>query len=220
MRWTLLKLTVVGLLATSAQANLLTNGDWSTGTEAGWTRWNAGWSSNYGWSVTSTGPTVPEGTASFASGQGSFGWYQAVEVNPGSPTVYTVNADWTGQLTSAGWAEVMLFDMAVGSTPAQIVSKIDGGAAADIAYKKDSWGMNPPTTWSWQAASLSPHPSGNGGSITVSSNRLIVVGLKHGHSGNVTEAVRWDNIVLTPEPGAIVLMLLGLAPLMLRRRHA
>lgn len=204
-------LLVAGFAAPASAVNLLINGDWSTGNETGWTRWWAPWgASNY--AVTSSGPTPPEGTAWLNAGQqGSFGWWQGVAVPVG--TVVTVDADWTGNIGGAGWAEVMLWSQAA---PGGEGGRADTGNAADIAFKKDSWGMNPPTAWSWQKASLSPHPSGNGG--TVVSQGYVVVALKLGSVSGSAVNASWDNIVLTPEPAAA--LLLGLPLLFFRRRRA
>ena len=39
------------LLAPAAQASLVINGDWATGDETGWTRWQAPWGNSQTWSV-------------------------------------------------------------------------------------------------------------------------------------------------------------------------
>lgn len=168
------KLVVFGLmlaLATPAFAGLI-NGDWATGDETGWTRWRASWGTTEAWSVTAGGPTPPEGTLSGGGGSGSFGWFQTIECPVG--WTCTVTADWAGNIGGAGWAEVMFWTQAA---PGGEANRADTGVAADIAFKKDSWGMNPPTQWSWQPAGLSPHPSGNGG--TVVSQGYVVVALKN-----------------------------------------
>jgi len=198
---------VAVVLASSASANLLANGDWSTGDETGWTRIPSSWGINMSWSVTWNGPTPPEGT--LAADGGSYGWYQTVPVDPGTPC--TVTADWAGHTIS--WAEVMLWSVPAGTSAADIEATFDAGPTSAIAYKKDAWGMNPPTTWPWEAAALSPHPSGNGG--TVISQGVVVVGLKLGASGTPGDA-SFDNVVLTPEPSTA--LLLGLSLMLLRRR--
>lgn len=207
------KLVVFGLmlaLATPALAGLI-NGDWATGDETGWTRWAAPWgASNY--AVTGNGPTPPEGTASLKQGeQGSFGWYQTIKCTVG--WTCTVTADWAGDIGSAGWAEVMFWTQA---EPGGEGNRADTGNAADIAFKKDSWGMNPPTQWSWQPASLSPHPGGNNG--TVVSQGYVVVALKLGSvSGNAVRT-SWDNIKVECVPEPAMMLLLGIPALFLRRR--
>jgi hypothetical protein len=212
------KITLLGLLAVVAvtlqasAANVLLNGDWATGTEANWTRWRAPWGATESWAVTLNGPTAPEGTLSGGGGNGSFGWYQVVAVPAG--TTATVSADWSGNIGSSGdWAEVMLFSSAYANE--DWGARADTGAAADIAFEKDSWGMNPPTDWGWQAASLSPHPSGNGG--TIYSAGYVCVALKVG--GFPMGWASFDNITVEviPEPSAALLLLAGL-PLLLRRR--
>ncbi|MDM8004529.1 MAG: hypothetical protein QUV05_00015 [Phycisphaerae bacterium] len=198
---------VILAVATPAFANMVVNGDFSNG-ENGWTRWRATWGTTENWDA-STGV----GNLYGGGGNGSFGWFQVV------PTWVSefvkVDAMWTGDIGGSGWAEVMLFSVPVGTSDADIANRLDTGAAADIAFKKDSWGMNPPTAWDWQAASLSPHPSGNGGVIH-NTEGWIVVGTKLG--GFPLGTVNFDNIVLTPEPAAM--LLLGLPLLLVRRRRA
>lgn len=191
----ILAISVV-LPAAHAQ-NLLTNGDWSTGDETGWTRWQSGQGVSRNWHLSSTGSTTPEGTAWFPSGPGggsNMGWYQTVAVTPGAQV--DLDADWEGNISTCGWAEVMLFSVSTGTGGSAIVSRIDAGNASDIAYKKDSWGLNPPSTWGWQDASSSPMSGGNGGTVT--SNGLIVVALKLGGSCGIGSIhCRWDNLSLT-----------------------
>jgi len=211
-------LIIVALLAVASPAfavNLVVNGDWGTGDETGWTRWTAGRPTE-AWAVTSNGPTPPEGTLS-ATGKAndpSFGWYQVIEV-PASEEV-TLSGDWTA--TNASWVEYMLFSVA-SVDPVAIVGRLDSGAAADVAYKRDGWGMNGGGTFGWESATLSPHPSGNGG--TIHSLGFVVVGLKLGLSQwlePTSDTASFDNIALTPEPAAM--LLLGLPLLLIRRRRA
>jgi len=186
-------LAALGLLAITAPAFAagLINGDWNTGDETGWTRWRAVWSSDVNWAVTSNGPTPPEGTATLPD-HGSFGWYQIIAI-PFCQYV-RVDADWAGDIGGASWAEVMLFSVSPGTPLADVVNRIDTGNAADVAYKKDSWGMNPPTQWAWQAASLSPHPAGSQG--VVHSLGWIVVALKYGGFVVDPKWASWDNVTV------------------------
>jgi hypothetical protein len=198
-------LLVLAVVAPASAVNLLVNGDFSAG-ETGWTRWAAPWgASNY-----AVGPTdlqyLNQGQ------QGSFGLYQVVPV-PASEMV-EVSADWAGDINGAGWAEVMLYTSA--DPNANWANIADTGNASDIAFKKDSWGMNPPTAWTWQAASLSPHPSGNGG--VIHSEGYVCVATKLGSVSGSAVGVEFDNIVLTPEPATM--LLLGIPVLFLRRRRA
>jgi len=215
MRRVLLLAAAMVVVGSSAFAGIV-NGDFSAG-EASWIRWAAPWSAGNNWAITNNGPTPPEATASLnAGGQGSFGWYQVYECPVG--WVSTVNGFWSGNIGSAGWAEIMLFSVAPGTPAATIVNKIDTGAAADIAFKKDSWGLNPPTQWGWQAAGMSPMPGGNGGIIT--SQGWVVVAIKLGSVSGQPVSLSVDNITscCVPEPASILALSMGLGAMLIRRR--
>ena len=190
---------LLGLLTHVRAAEALINGDWSTGDETGWMdgRWSAPWG-DANWLVTGTGLTPPEGNLHLGTDeQGSFGWYQRVTAPHGA--VKRVWADWCGSIGGAGWAEVMLFSIPLGTSDDDIVARIDRGDFLDIAYKKDSWAINPPTTWDWQAASLSPHPWGHGGQVTNIGE--LVVALKLGsQASNEHVWASFDNIALGRDP--------------------
>ena len=189
------------------------NGDWATGDETGWTRIGSSWGGGMSWAVTSNGPTAPEGLLQCDSG--SFGWYQIITDCPVGVEC-TVEADWTGN--SIDWIEIMFWSVAAGTPVATIEGTFDSGPASAIAYKKDAWGVNPPTTFDWEAASLSPLAGGNGG--TVVNNGWLVVGLKLGKGGGGAAAA-YDNITVTcvPEPASLLAMFAGLGGLILRRKH-
>jgi hypothetical protein len=209
-------LSVVLLIVGSSAFAGLVNGDFSAG-EAGWTRWAAPWSVGINWAITGIGPTPPEARASMnPGGQGSFGWYQVYECPAG--WVSTVNGMWSGDIGGAGWAEIMLFSVAPGTPDPVIVNKIDTGAAADIAFKKDSWGMNPPVQWGWQPVGLSPHPNGNGGIVT--SQGWVVVAIKLGSVTGQPVQLAVDNLTswCVPEPASILALSMGLGALLIRRR--
>ncbi len=216
MKKVLLFAVALAVIGSSAFAGALVNGDFSAG-ETGWTRWLAPWSSGVNWGTTSGGPTPPEGTLSIAQGgTGSFGWYQRFSCPAGYVAV--VNALWKGDIGPAGWAEIMLFSVAPGTPDAAIVNIIDTGNAADIAFKKDSWGLNPPTLWTWQAAGLSPLPTGNGG--LVFSQGEVVVAIKLGSVSGQPVSLSVDNVVAccVPEPASILALSMGLGAMLIRRR--
>ena len=198
-------------MATVAGANLIVNGDFSTGDETGWTQWRANWGSGETWAVTAAnGIPAPAGFTDSTNDSGSFGWYQAITTP--TPGPYAMTADWEGTVGGGGWAEVMFFTVPTGTDPAGVA---DVGNAADVAFKKDSWGLNPPTTWGWEAANLSPMTGGNGGFVTVNAGEDLVVATKTGNSA----AVYFDNIVVVPEPATVVLGFAGLGMLLRRRRR-
>ncbi len=154
-----------------------------------WTQWWASWGGNNSYLDTGNGVPAP---CLGHSGGGSQGRYQRIV--PPSTGTYTVWADWKGD--SISWAEVMFFQISSGASHNDIVSRLDGGAAGDIAYKKDAWGMNPPTTWNWEDARKSKHPQGNKGTITVTSGNVIIVGTKLGNGGSLW----YDNFEVFGEP--------------------
>lgn len=207
---------VVSLLAMTAAvsgANLLVNGDFSMDEPAGWTRWNAPWG-NYGdWTI--SGGTGKHGLPGPGTWN-SYGWYQAVAVPAG--TACNVSGTWKGDVDPFAWAEVMLFSVPAGTPAATIVSTIDTGAAANIAAKKDGWGLNPPAVWGWSP--ISAAPTGNAGSVV--SQGLVVVATKIGtgdwNPNHNALYVEFDELVLTPEPATA--LLLGLALPFIRRRRA
>jgi hypothetical protein len=221
MRRLLVVFTLLALFAVpSAQANLLINGDFQTGDETGWTRWRAPWGSGENWAVDDCecgGCCVPpSGHLSFAGGgQGSFGWFQRIPVVESE--IYTICGSWCGDVGGAGWAEVMFFSCTAGQSDDDIIARIDTGNASDIAVKKDSWGMNPPTAWACEGIELSPHPDGPGMSIHATCAE-IVVALKLGNVAGDNPWVCYDMLQVVPEPATVALLGLGGLGLLRRRR--
>jgi hypothetical protein len=203
MKKVLIGLVAVLAIAASASAALVVNGDFSTGDETGWTHWRAPWGSGETWTVGSPGNPAPGLTLS--AGNASFGSFQIVPVPAGELAV--LNGEW--KLTTVGWVEYDLFTMAT-NDPTGAANRIDTGAAADIAFKKDGGSSLP----SFMSARTTTNAGFNGGSVV--SLGYVVIGLKLG--GFPTGTASFDNITLTPEP--VSLLLLGLPMLLIRRRRA
>ena len=161
------------------------------------------------------GPLGLRGTVGGHVQWSSWGWFQRIPVSGSGP--YIVSADWAGDIDGAGWAEVMFFSCTSGQSDDDVVARIDVGNFGDIAFKKDSWGMNPPTAWGWESASLSPHPQGNGG-VIVATCLEVVVALKLGSTLNAPRWASWDNITVVPEPAMMGLLLLGGLAILRHRR--
>ena len=214
------KLALLSALALMVSASTvfalpLVNGDFDDPvSENGWTRWRAPWGTNEVWSD----PAGPSSGDLGLSGNGSFGWWQRVPVIPSE--IYTLQGEWAGDVGGAGWAEVMVFTSTEGLTDSDIASRVDTGAAADIAIKKDSWGLNPPTAWGWEDVNNSkydesPNPPPFEIHMTCAE---AVIALKLGSvEGGGSQWVSYDNLELVPEPAAA--LLLGLPMLLIRRRR-
>jgi hypothetical protein len=195
---TLMAMVGVSLVVVAAS---FVNGDFSTGDETGWMHWLAPWGLG-NWSITSSGPTPPEGTLFLGSGQtGNFGWFQRVPAVVSE--TYTLSGLWAGDIGDSGWAEVMFFSGTAGLSDADVIARIDAGNPADIAFKKDSWGMNPPTAWDWEPMALSPHPDGNGG--VSHSLGEVVVAMKLGSTSGSPVSVSFDELSIV-DSSAVTLM--------------
>lgn len=185
-----------------ADAANFVNGDFETGDETGWTQWKAAWGTGETWSVLPGGWSGWYGELALPGTQSSFGWFQRVPITLAG--TYTIDAEWAGNIGSAGWAEIMYFPADSVMTDTDIFNRIDAGFDSDIAFKKDSWGMNPPTSWSAEPASLSPHPTGNGGTIIVTTDDQVVVAIKLGSASGEVVNLQVDN--LDPrDPNAVTL---------------
>jgi hypothetical protein len=182
-------------VASTQAANLVANGDFATGDETGWTRWNAPWGGG-GWSAAG-------GVGRLEYTGGSFGWYQAVTVTSG--TSYTVTADW--RANNIGWIELMFFN----DDGRAIYDQMDAPGATSIIAKRDGYGNFPPNTFGWEPATnalLNPN------TVTATGTTMYVVLKMGGFNGG--QWAEFDNVSVTPEPASLLLLALPLA--LIRRR--
>lgn len=224
-------LALLLVAAPAFAANLVVNGTFDNG-ETGWTRWSASWGGGTEYAIMAAdGQPAPALRTRIVAGAGSYGVYQKIQ--GAAASTYTVSADWFGNIGVGSWAEIMFFRVNPTTiTDDAIVTRINNGAATDIAFKKDSWGQNlaDPWTWAWQSASLSLANGGNGGVVNTNNNAtMLVVALKFGHTdsmGPLSGNVRWDNIAVNgpapvPEPSSLLALFTGftgIAGFVLRRR--
>ena len=198
------KMAIVSALAFMAFATtasgLVVNGDWNTGDETGWTRWNSPWGGPFNWSVDPTEGQLPSGPPSgkLVLDNGSFGWYQFITVIPDED--YTIVGCWKG--INVGWAEIIFAN----DDGRAVYDQLD--APTNIACKRDGG-----ATFDWEDIQLSQLD----GTTIHTTGTQVLVGLKLGQSGGGTSTAWFDNIDAVPEPTAV--LLLGLPMLFLRRRR-
>lgn len=203
-----LALLLVVAIAVPASANMVVNGDWSTGDETGWTQWNAPWGPGVTWSV-DLGDGNPAPAGKLVTSNSSFGWYQAITVVPGNS--YTITADWKG--TNIGWIEVLFFN----DDGRSVYDQLDAPLAGSLIAKRDAGGLGGGPNFGWQSI-LNSQQNPN---TIVATGTTMYVGLKVGAVpgyGGPDATGLFDNIVVTPEPATM--LLLGLPALFLRRRRA
>ena len=165
---------------------------------------SAGWGANY--AATTEGPGNPgegaELTWGTGGGSGSQAYLQTFTV-PGTWNSLNVKWDWaTVAAGGNGWYEVLLLAGTGGSW--------DGPAPGELLAKEE-YGFGPDTTNpDWHAGSALTVPVTPGAQYTI--------GLKTGGSPAGTNLGRFDNVVVVPEPGTVLLGMAGLAFLIRRRR--
>jgi len=165
---------------------------------------------------------APWGNAATATDQGNGVFNLAIQPTgsagvfwrlPAYPSeLISVCGCWSGDTGDAGWAEVMMFTSTEGMSDADIIARIDTGAAADIVAKKDSWGLNPPNPWSLESITLAMT---NPQEIHATCAE-VVIALKVGTVGTKGSWATYD-LTYVPEPAAA--LLLGLPLMLLRRRR-
>jgi hypothetical protein len=195
---------MLALAATPAGAvNLLTNGDFSTNDETGWTRWNSPWGGGFAWDA-STGAGVLQ------TGTGSFGWYQAITTVPGQQ--YTITADFSGA-GDLNWTEVLFFN----DDGRPIYDQLDAPLNSSVIAKVDGWGMNGGMPFGPGPITNYYYPAGPNTNVITATGTTMYVGLKTGSAGQGTYA-EFDNVMVTPEPATLGLLGLSAFALLRRRR--
>ena len=196
-------MVVVALLIPQASAaNLLVNGDFSSG-ETGWTQWSAPWGGGYVWNASS-------GAGVLQTTNGSFGWYQAITTVPGQQ--YTITATFQGE-GALNWVECLFFN----DDGRAIYDQLDAPHDSSIIGKVDGWGMNGGMPFGPDPITSDYYPNGLKTNVITATGTTMYVGLKTGASGvNATTTATFDDVSVTPEPATITL--LGLSALALLRR--
>lgn len=166
------------------------------------------------WGQAATVSDQGGGVFNLSLSSGSAGIFWRLPAFPSE--IVRITGTWTGDTDGAGWAEVMMFTSTEGLSDADIASRIDTGAAADIVAKHDSWGLNGDPAWAWQPIEAAPaNPPGGLYEIHATCAEVIV-GLKVGQSGGSGTWATYD-LTFVPEPAAA--LLLGLPLMLLRRRR-
>ncbi|TWU29980.1 PEP-CTERM sorting domain-containing protein [Bythopirellula polymerisocia] len=208
--------------ASSAQANLLTNGDFATDLSS--------------WTATPSAPTtiaydgsegIPSGSAkldrvdSTNSSNGNYLW-QAVPVSNGAQ--YKLDADWKGDLLNGGsgrnWAEVAVEFNNTGV----LTEPID----TNIQYKVATDGGNDVYShpFDWTSILTAPSSGPADGIFTATGDFMIVafnIGGRDVTRNNTQPGFYWvDNASITriPEPATIALLGMSTCGLLFRRRHS
>ncbi len=214
MRVLMVSMAVLAIAAPAAVANLVQNGDFSTGDLTGWSTWFAGWGGAPNISV-SAGQAVHD----HADNNGSAGIYQFVPVPaPLIGTMVTLDAQWEGSANN-GWAEVLA--VPVPNTGVNVNDALDSGPNVGLAirvkHEENDWGMPYGENFSPARMLSAEAPASVLNPLTfMATQPYILLATKVGNASNYSI----DNISLVPEP--VTLLLAGMGGLMLlpRRRRA
>jgi len=143
--------------------------------------------------MANAGMNPPAGWLNCGVDGGEHGWFQRVNVAPG--LTYSIQGDWSGMLGVAGWAQVVLLSGTAALSDPELIARIEVPVDADIVAAKDSWGLNPPSSWwDWEPITNSLHPSGNGNQVFATDGQVVVV-LKLGTVAGYSSAM-FDNLQL------------------------
>lgn len=218
-----LALLFVAACAAPAGANLLTNGGFETGSLAGWTLWNATWSSGYA----AAADPIAEYSGGYGlklniTGSASFGVYQQVGVTPGQ--AYRLDGMWKGASGAGNWFEIILIDGpfnidAADSAPG-VFQNVVTGYDSHPAFNYPA-----PWTFGWQsfASTYNQEVSdyiANG--VRTASGSVMTVVLKIGSYNNTNKPTAYfDDVSLTlvPEPASLLAVAVGTAMLIGRRKR-
>ncbi len=203
------KLALMGMLAAlivSPASALISDGNFEGAGPGPWTTGTAGWGSNQTFDFDAAGPTGQALRLYFpgGSGSGSFAAIQTFTVPAGVSSIQ-IDLDWlTQQGVANGWYEILLQSAG---------GNYDAPGAGDFLLKEEYGFGNPfpPPHGTWRHESFT-RPVTPGGNYQIA--------LKMGGSPGTFNEAWFDNVVITPEPAALLMLAIPSALLLRRRRAA
>ncbi len=191
-----------------------------TATAFGQYQWTEDFSTGIGswtqWTERGTAQNAAEaGWAHVGGDNFNGGIYKTIALPLGAGT-YTIDGLWKTHGTSADsfWAEVLMYEGVKTLNNGADYNPGQNGTIADgeTLYKNDTW----TTKNGWNGQISATAPVFNSPSFTTTTGTITLV-LKTGNTGG-TGAADFDDMSITPEPAAA--LLLGLPLLFVRRRRA